>query len=124
MPSLTRHTRWFWVLAHAVFWCVAFSAEGASAAEKQVSFVNDVVPVLTKAGCNAGACHAKAGGGQAFDIRQGNDEILNVLKSQLDRLEKTEREAEAAGELESWFQWFLAVALILLAVDFLVKWAK
>ena len=29
-----------------------------------VSFVNDIVPVLTKAGCNAGACHAKAGGGQ------------------------------------------------------------
>jgi hypothetical protein len=29
-----------------------------------VSFVNDVVPVLTKAGCNAGVCHAKAGGGQ------------------------------------------------------------
>jgi hypothetical protein len=26
--------------------------------------VNDVVPVLTKAGCNAGVCHAKAGGGQ------------------------------------------------------------
>lgn len=29
-----------------------------------VSFVNDVIPVLTKAGCNAGVCHAKAGGGQ------------------------------------------------------------
>lgn len=29
-----------------------------------VSFINDVVPVLTKAGCNAGVCHAKAGGGQ------------------------------------------------------------
>ena len=29
-----------------------------------VSFVNDVMPVLTKAGCNAGVCHAKAGGGQ------------------------------------------------------------
>ncbi|WP_417391007.1 DUF1549 and DUF1553 domain-containing protein [Gimesia sp.] len=29
-----------------------------------VSFVNDVVPVLTKAGCNMGVCHAKAGGGQ------------------------------------------------------------
>ena len=25
-----------------------------------VSFVNDVVPVLTKAGCNSGPCHAKA----------------------------------------------------------------
>jgi len=29
-----------------------------------VSFVNDVVPILTKSGCNAGVCHAKAGNGQ------------------------------------------------------------
>src|SRR5439155_1549683 len=36
----------------------------ALAAERPVSFVNDVVPVLTRAGCNAGVCHAKAGGGQ------------------------------------------------------------
>lgn len=34
------------------------------AAERPVSFVNDVMPVLTKAGCNVGVCHAKAGGGQ------------------------------------------------------------
>lgn len=27
-------------------------------------FVNDIVPILTKAGCNAGVCHAKAGNGQ------------------------------------------------------------
>ena len=33
-------------------------------ATPRVSFVNDVVPVLTKAGCNIGVCHAKAGGGQ------------------------------------------------------------
>jgi hypothetical protein len=32
--------------------------------ETPVSFVNDIVPALTKAGCNAGVCHAKAGGGQ------------------------------------------------------------
>lgn len=29
-----------------------------------IDFRNDVVPVLTKAGCNMGTCHAKAGGGQ------------------------------------------------------------
>jgi hypothetical protein len=34
------------------------------AEERAVSFVNNVMPVLTKAGCNAGVCHAKAGGGQ------------------------------------------------------------
>ena len=32
--------------------------------DRPVSFVNDVGPVLTKAGCNVGVCHAKAGGGQ------------------------------------------------------------
>lgn len=34
------------------------------AADRQVSFVNDVMPVLTKSGCNIGVCHAKAGSGQ------------------------------------------------------------
>mgnify|MGYP003341073710 FL=1 len=40
------------------------SPTGAAEAPRAVSFVNDVVPVLTKAGCNSGACHAKAGQGQ------------------------------------------------------------
>ena len=43
---------------------VMLTQNGIARAELPVSFVNDVVPVLTKAGCNAGACHAKAGGGQ------------------------------------------------------------
>lgn len=34
------------------------------ASERRVSFVNDVLPVLTKSGCNIGVCHAKAGSGQ------------------------------------------------------------
>jgi Protein of unknown function (DUF1553)/Protein of unknown function (DUF1549)/Bacterial Ig-like domain (group 2) len=29
-----------------------------------IHFANDIVPILTKAGCNMGICHAKAGGGQ------------------------------------------------------------
>jgi len=36
----------------------------ASEATPIASLVNDVVPILTKAGCNSGACHAKAGNGQ------------------------------------------------------------
>lgn len=34
------------------------------AADRPVSFLNDVMPVVNKAGCNIGVCHAKAGGGQ------------------------------------------------------------
>jgi hypothetical protein len=43
--------------------CLPLAALAAEA-PRPVSFVNDVVPVLTKAGCNSGACHAKAGQGQ------------------------------------------------------------
>ena len=37
-----------------------FSAESS----RPLSFVNDIQPILTKAGCNAGVCHAKAITGQ------------------------------------------------------------
>ena len=44
------------------------TAEPAIAAQPPdsapIHFVNDIVPILTKAGCNAGVCHAKAGNGQ------------------------------------------------------------
>ena len=39
-------------------------AEDDSPPKRPLSFVNDVVPILTKANCNTGACHAKAGSGQ------------------------------------------------------------
>lgn len=42
----------------------AVSSNLCAGEPSRVSFVNDVMPVLTKAGCNAGVCHAKAGGGQ------------------------------------------------------------
>ncbi len=35
---------------------------------RRVSLVNDVVPVMTKAGCNSGLCHAKAGGQNGFQL--------------------------------------------------------
>src|SRR4051812_35226989 len=42
---------------------LAMPCVGAEA-ERSLTFVNDISPILTKAGCNAGACHAKAGMGQ------------------------------------------------------------
>lgn len=43
---------------------VAVSASANTATVQELHFVNDIVPILTKAGCNAGVCHAKAGNGQ------------------------------------------------------------
>jgi hypothetical protein len=53
------------LLALVVVACPALAPyRSAAAEERTISFVNDVMPVFTKAGCNAGVCHAKAGGGQ------------------------------------------------------------
>ncbi len=59
------YSRWrgpcLWLIGILSLTMIPTSAE---AAERPVSFVNDVMPVLTKAGCNMGVCHAKAGNGQ------------------------------------------------------------
>src|SRR5215208_7396585 len=40
----------------------------AFAAGEEVSFRNDVMPVLSKAGCNAGACHGNKSGKGGFKL--------------------------------------------------------
>lgn len=52
------------ILALAVLYSLTAATLPSVAVERNVSFVNDVMPVFTKAGCNVGVCHAKAGGGQ------------------------------------------------------------
>lgn len=61
-----RRRIWSRALLAAVVGLIVVAAEPRQlrAADRPVSFVNDIVPVLTKSGCNVGVCHAKAGGGQ------------------------------------------------------------
>jgi hypothetical protein len=68
----------------AVAVLLSLSDVGA-AADGPISFVNDVVPILTKAGCNGGVCHAKAGGGQnGFQLSllgfEVEDDYTSVVK--------------------------------------------
>ena len=48
----------------AACWFGLAPASRGADATATLNFVNDIEPILTKAGCNAGACHAKAGIGQ------------------------------------------------------------
>ena len=45
-------------------WGFLSHTQAVRADDAPLSFTNDVEPVLTKAGCSIGACHAKAGSGQ------------------------------------------------------------
>src|SRR5262245_62484988 len=40
----------------------------ARAEERPLNFTNDIVPIFTKAGCNAGGCHGKASGQNGFRL--------------------------------------------------------
>ncbi len=64
-------TRWQatagWAIPLSI--CAAFWAD-ASAVERQREphFIQDVVPILTKAGCNAGSCHGSFQGRGGFRL--------------------------------------------------------
>ncbi len=46
---------------------VAVSVENF-AVERRLNYVNDILPILTKAGCNSGGCHGKQGGQNGFAL--------------------------------------------------------
>ena len=60
MNRFRRITSWTVLATTGLFAAAGFAAD----AKRPLSFVNDIVPILTKSGCNAGACHAKAITGQ------------------------------------------------------------
>ena len=49
---------------------ILFAAAPAFAADapRPLNFANDIVPILTKGGCNSGGCHGKAGGQNGFKL--------------------------------------------------------
>lgn len=53
-----------WMRSLGLAAVLLLSATSVGATDRPVSFLNDVMPVVNKAGCNVGVCHAKAGGGQ------------------------------------------------------------
>ena len=61
-----QENRMAYFLRCCVLICCLVACPGKADASDDIpfSFENDIVPVLTKAGCNSGVCHAKAGGGQ------------------------------------------------------------
>src|SRR5208283_1368222 len=64
------------VIAPDVTASVAVTVKSAS--PRPISFTNDVMPVLAKAGCNSGACHGAASGKKGFKISlRGYDPVTD-----------------------------------------------
>jgi Ca-activated chloride channel family protein len=66
---------------------------------------------------------ASAGSGRFFDIEDG-DAIFANLKKELNRLEKEDFETQLFDEYESYFQFFVLIALGLLVAEFIISYRK
>src|SRR5579871_5265942 len=73
--------RWLPAMASCLVF-LAFSPKAISSAgpSSPVSFRHDVEPILTRAGCNAGACHGTPSGKNGFRLSlRGYDPALDIL---------------------------------------------
>src|SRR5436190_7859757 len=65
--------------------CSLVGAALLSAADTVPTFERDIQPILTRAGCNAGACHGKARGQNGFQLSLlafDNDFDFNAITSE------------------------------------------
>ena len=52
----------------AIVTILAGSAMARAGEERPINFANQIVPIFTKAGCNAGGCHGKSSGQNGFKL--------------------------------------------------------
>ena len=64
---------------------------------------------------------AQHGNGKYFDILEGNTAI-EKLKSELNRLERTQQEKRSFSEHKSYYQWFLMGAIVLLLLMVTIRY--
>lgn len=66
---------------------------------------------------------ASSGGGVVYLLNQG-DAAVTAIRREVSRLQKREVEVRSFAEYESYFQWFLLPAFLLLALDAWLAWRK
>jgi Ca-activated chloride channel family protein len=81
-------------------------------------------PVVSKIDENMLRRVARIGGGTYYRLNNNNDEIIDDLAVNLDKLEKREREQRIFKEYQSHFQIFIGLAIVLLLFDFLIGYPK
>lgn len=68
---------------------------------------------------------SEAGRGFYFNLSASNvDELTTSLRNGIDQLEKREFEARVFNEYESYFQYFIAAALLFFIIEFIISYRK
>ncbi len=80
-------------------------------------------PVKTKLNEQMLADIAEAGNGVYYNLVDG-EKVINALKDRIENIEKREFEQRSFTEFESYFQYFLAIGLLFLIIEFIISYRK
>ena len=67
---------------------------------------------------------AKEGEGAYFNLASGSDKVIEALRKSIDGVEKREMEQRVFNEYESYFQYFLAFAIFLILLEFIISYRR
>ena len=67
---------------------------------------------------------SSTGGGTYVNLSGGSENVLTTLRSKIDNIEKREFEQRVFNEFESYFQYFILLALVFLAFEFMVSYRR
>lgn len=67
---------------------------------------------------------AQTGEGAYFNLDSGSEAVVEALRSRIDNIEKREFEQRVFNEYESYFQYFIALALLLILLEFLLPYRR
>ena len=67
---------------------------------------------------------ARAGDGDYFNLASGSGQVIDALKGRIDSIEKREFEQRSFSDYESYFQYFIAIAILLLIAEFFISYRK
>ncbi|MCB0560662.1 MAG: VWA domain-containing protein [Phaeodactylibacter sp.] len=67
---------------------------------------------------------AEAGGGQYFNLNAGSESVVKALKTRIDEMDKRELEQRVFSEYNSYFQWFVGLAILVLLMEFLISYRR
>lgn len=67
---------------------------------------------------------AKTGDGAYFNLSAGSERIIDALSRQIENIEKRELEQRIFSDYESYFQYFIAGALLLILLEFLIPYRQ
>jgi len=67
---------------------------------------------------------AQAGNGASFSLIDDTEDIVLQLRQRIDKIEKREFEQRSFTEYESYFQYFIGLALLFIIIEFLLTYRK